>query len=132
MTVAVAVDPPNVAIVWPHVKHWIKKAYQRCDLGRFDETEPKVLSGRYVLWVIWNEPTIEGAGLTFIYHTEAAKVCQIIVYGGEGYRFEMLEAIENYARAEGCDCVRFLGRKGWARVMKNYTQTKVILERKLK
>ena len=32
----------------------------------------------------------------------------------------LLDGIEAFARAEGCDAMRIIGRKGWARVLKDY------------
>ena len=39
--------------------------------------------------------------------------------------------IEAYAKAEGCACVRIYGRKGWARVLKDYQVEQIVLERQL-
>jgi hypothetical protein len=43
----------------------------------------------------------------------------------------LFEKIEQYAREEGCSCVRIYGRKGWERVLQGYRVEHVILERQL-
>ena len=52
-----------------------------------------------------------------------------------GNRFElvsrMLPDIENWARDLGCDSVEVVGRKGWKRVLPDYTQPHTILEKSL-
>lgn len=128
---AVCVDPKQVHIVWPEVSHWIRRAFQRGDLGRFGDCEQDVLNGRSLLWLIWNEPRIEGAAVTQIYETENSLVCEIRAYGGDGFRTELVKRVEDYARAEGCDVVRIFGRKGWLRVLRDYTAPKIILEKRL-
>ena len=42
-----------------------------------------------------------------------------------------MSRIEGWARAEGAALVRIYGRKGWARVLKNYHVSNVVLERRL-
>lgn len=106
---------------------------QRGDLGRFDDVEADVLDGRALLWLVWNEPDIEGCAVTQLGRTEKSKVCTIVACGGEDARrwISLIGRIEEYARAEGCDVVRILGRKGWQRMLRNYSAPKVVLERRL-
>lgn len=106
---------------------------ERGDLGRFDDVERDVLNGSALLWLAWNEPKIEGAAVTQLSTTEKSKVCTIVACGGEGFRrwVHLIEQLEDYARNEGCDCTRILGRPGWQRVLKDYAAKKVILEKAL-
>ena len=43
----------------------------------------------------------------------------------------LLDRHREFARAEGCDAMRIIGRKGWARVLKDYRAKRVILEKEL-
>ena len=43
----------------------------------------------------------------------------------------LLEGIENFARAEGCEATRIIGRKGWARVLTSYQAKRIVLEKDL-
>jgi hypothetical protein len=130
---AVCVDPKQVTCVWECVKHWIKRAMERGDLGTFDAVEDDVITGQALLWLVWSDPEIQGAAVTQIVTTQNSKVCMITACGGENMRLwlPLIEKIEGYARDEGCDAVRILGRKGWMRVLKDYRAPAVILERRL-
>ena len=130
---AICVDPKLVHIVWPEVSHWIKLALERGDLGLFSEVVDDVLAGRSLLWLAWNRPRIVGAAVTQIYRTEKSKVCLIVACGGVGITDWLIgiRQIEEYAKAEGCDVVRILGRKGWLRMLKDYSAPKIVLERRL-
>jgi hypothetical protein len=43
----------------------------------------------------------------------------------------LLERIEEFARAEGCEATRIIGRKGWARVLTSYRTKRIVLEKDL-
>lgn len=106
----------------------------RGDLGTFESVERDTLAGRALLWLVWREPdTIEAICITQIAHTEKSKVCTVIACSGTKPRrwLHLLERIEMYARGTDCDCVRIFGRKGWLRLLKDYSAPKVILEKRL-
>jgi hypothetical protein len=43
----------------------------------------------------------------------------------------LLEGIEDFARAEGCEATRIMGRRGWARVLTSYQTKRIVLEKDL-
>ena len=45
------VDPAQVAKIWPHVAHFIRRAMERGGMGRFDDVERDVLSANAYLWL---------------------------------------------------------------------------------
>lgn len=132
MVDGVCVHPVIVHLIWPQVSHWIKRALERGDLGRFDILEQDVLAGRAILWLAI-EDEILGAGVTQFEQTEKSQVCVLRAVGGTQFKKWacVLPTIENYARMFGCNKVRFAGRRGWERLIKNYTATKVVMERQL-
>jgi len=106
---------------------------ERGDLGTFEAVEDDVIAGQALLWLVWNAPQIQGAAVTQIVATQNSRVCVIVACGGDNMRLwlPLIEKIESYARDEGCDAVRILGRKGWMRVLKSYSAPAIILERRL-
>ncbi len=130
---AICVDPKKVDLIWPEVSYWIKRAMERGDLGTFDRVEDDVLNGHALLWLALVWPDIEGVAVTQIGRTEKSKVCTIIACGGRHMSrwLSAIAPIEQYAREQGCDVVRILGRKGWLRALKDYRAPKVVLEKKL-
>jgi hypothetical protein len=129
----VCVDPKKISEVWPHVLHFVKAAMKRGDMGTFADLQRDVLSGGALLWLVWRKPVLESAVVTQIILTERSKVCMIQACGGSMVlrRLDLLAKIEDYAKQQGCHCVRILGRRGWARVLPNYHETKIVLERPL-
>ena len=125
------IDPARVWGVWPLVSHWIKAAMRRGDFGTFRRIEDDVLSGGALLWVFWDGTEISSAVVTQIGIVESGKVCTIIACGGDKVliNLKQLSRIEGYARKEGCRAMRIVGRKCWARALKEYKQTRVVLEK---
>ena len=133
MAELVCVNPADVEKYWPKVSHWIKAALRRTDLGLFSDLEAAALGGRAILWVAFVDGVLQSAALTQIENSENSKSCSVLACGGEGENDwpQLLAGIERYAKFFGCNCMRIAGRKGWARVLKNYKTTMVVLERRL-
>lgn len=108
---------------------------ERGDLGTFADVEGDVLSGGALLWLVWEDPVVLGAAVTQISQAETSKYCMIVACGGECAMswIPLISKIETYARNEGCELMRILGRKGWVRVLKDkgYAESRVVLEKRL-
>ena len=106
---------------------------ERGDLGRFDIVEADVKSAGAILWVAYVNRELASAAVTQIDQTERSKVCTVLACGGSGVNnwIQLLELIETYARNNGCDLVRFMGRKGWKQLLPEYRTDKVIMEKRL-
>lgn len=130
----VRVHPEHVALVWPHVAERLCAAYLRTDLGHTLDLESDVLKDGATLWVA-GQPggKIDAALVTKLVWTDRNLVCIITACGGAGMArwFDHLKAIERWAKAEGATKMRLYGRKGWARVLKNYRTSNIVMERAL-
>jgi len=103
---------------------------------------------------------IDAAAVTELHRTEWRKVCVVVACGAPSGRLGasgrsrpssravasradssratdmrrwigLLERIEEFARAEGCEATRIIGRKGWARVLTSYQTKRIVLEKDL-
>lgn len=122
------VDPKDVAKTWPLASGLIRSAIERTDLSDFEDIERDVLTGDLLLWLAISD-RIEAAAVT----RKSRNICTLVACAGHQRDrwLPLFAKIENYAKAEGCKCVRIYGRKGWERVLKNYRAEHVILERQL-
>lgn len=107
-------------------------AYDRTDLGHSSSLDTDVLSGRALLWIVHGDG-IECALVTRLETTQHSKVCFIAALGGKGAGrwLHLIEQLEDYAKAEGCDCIRWMGRRGWKRKLPGYREVGVIMERQI-
>ena len=154
----VCVPPEKVALAWPPVRSLIVAAMKRGDLSSFGPVEDSVLRGDALLWLALtyedgDAVRIDAAAVTELRRTEWRKVCVVVACGApsrvrpssrahasraDASRatdmrrwIRLLEGIENFARAEGCEATRIIGRKGWARVLTSYQAKRIVLEKDL-
>lgn len=129
----VCVDPQRIHDIWPHVSPLLRAACFRTGLNAFSDIETDVLGGSSLLWIAWNGHGIEAAAATVLINSEIGKVCVITVCGGSGMKrwLPLIGQIENYAKSEGCTRVRIYGRKGWLRVLDDYEQKHLIMDKEV-
>lgn len=129
----VCVHPNDVPKVWPLVRSLVLSALLRTDLGHTKDVEGDVLSGNSQLWLAINGDRIDAAAATLLRRTDRHLVCVLTALGGTNREtwFPLLAKIEDWAKSEGAARLRIYGRKGWARVLKNYHVSNVVLERLL-
>lgn len=124
--------PPDKAAHLPHVWGWLQKAIKRSGDWSFTEIFNGIFDGQFVMWIAVDDATkICAVGVTQL--TEPPRTCNVLAAGGsaEGKWPELMVQIENYARAEGCVRLRVSGRKGWARVLRDFYQPYITLEKAL-
>jgi hypothetical protein len=125
---AICVDPNRVAEIWPHVAPLVKKAIDR-GFSDFSAIEANVFDGLHLVWLACDGEKIVGVAVTSL----VGDACEIIAAAGEDVRswIHLIGPIEDYAQAEGRKRMRIIGRQGWKRLLPDYKQQAVVLERKL-
>jgi hypothetical protein len=158
--VTFCVPPARIKQIWPHVSHLIAAAMRRGGISDFAELERAVLAGENLLWLALRADdlpppragegggggkergglargghtgTILAAAVTALHTVNGDKLCTIVACGGrERARWLALKsALEDFARAEGCRAIRILGRSGWARLLPDYSTTRILLQKEL-
>ena len=132
MVELVCVDPELVDQFWPHASKLIKAAIDRTGLCEFTDIESQVLSGRQLLWLAWSG-SIVAAATTELVKINGHLVCVLTACGGHQRErwLPLLAKIEQFAKDEGCSCLRIFGRRGWERVLNDYRVEHIILEKQL-
>ena len=127
------VDPAHVEKIWPHVAHLVRRAMERGGMGRFADIERDVLGANAYLWVALEQGAVLAAAVTQVTQENGRRLCTIVACGGrERARWLALKsALEDFARAEGCRAIRILGRSGWARLLPDYSTTRILLQKEL-
>jgi hypothetical protein len=108
---AICVDPQRIMQVWPLVKDLVKQAIDR-GFSDFSAIEANVLDGMHLVWLAY-DGKIRGVAVTGL----VGDACEIIAASGTG--------VGSWLH------LRIIGRQGWKRLLPDYKQQAVVLERKL-
>jgi hypothetical protein len=129
----VCVDPARVQDIWPHVAHLVRRAIARGGLTDVGAVERSVCRGDALLWLAWDGENILAAAVTELARIGRVKVCTIVACGGTNFPLfaPLIAGLERHAREEGCARMRVCGRRGWARLLADYSTTRIVLEKEL-
>lgn len=132
MTALVCVPPDQVDAIWPHVAPFIERPFAK----RGDDTPESIKSdidaGDALLWVIW-DGSLLAAGVTRIVPTRRRKVLRVVCWSGNDIALwiHLIKELEAYGKREGCDVCRIEGREGWKKMLSEYRQPYIVLEKAL-
>lgn len=133
----ICVDPNAIHNIWPLVEPLLRRAVARTGLTAFCDIEQEILSGYSLLWLAADEEDdrieILAAASTRLQQVDAGKVCVITACAGTSMPrwLPLIHRIEEFAKDEGCNCVRIFGRKGWLRALDGYALGHVVLDKQL-
>lgn len=96
-----------------------------------DELRDELKLSKKQLWGLQEAGAVRGICITRI----AGKCCEIYAAVGSqskrGQIIALYNHVEQWARDIGCDRMRVIGRKGWMRLLANYQQVGIVLEKDL-
>lgn len=114
-----AIGGPAIATYWGDVWPLVELAVKRTH-GRHSERSvyERIWDGDFQCWLAGNEAMpIQLAVITEIVNYPCQRWCRIVFGGGSeaSAYLGFLEAIETWAKANGCEGVEIIGRPGWSR-----------------
>lgn len=125
------VGKEQIISIWPDIEPLIIRAISVYNDHSLDDIFQSLLMRERQLWISGNSD-IDYIIITKIYHKQQDKRCLLELCAGRGAgALPYLNIIENWARDAGCDRIELVGRKGWLRVLKDYSQNIYILEKEL-
>lgn len=129
----VCVDPEKINAIWPHVEPLLRPVMVRSGEMLLTDLAKALVERRMLLWLAWDGTEIVGACVTELSRTTRGLVCIIVAMGGNDRKrwLHFTKQLEDFARAEKCVAMRLYGRKGWKRVLRDYRETRIILEKEL-
>jgi hypothetical protein len=122
MTVSlVPIQPADLDAYWPIVSSWVGAAASDIASWSADDWKRKVETSHAQLWLVRLGPIVTGVIITEIYDTAAGKTCALPIVGGTHMKesLPVLDAIESWAKSEGCTRLQGDGRKGWVKALQN-------------
>jgi len=126
-------EADEIETLWPEAEPHIKNAFRRGG-GDFEETKSAVLNGEALLWFASAGDDVVALAVTQVCIEGDRRICHILALVGLTPAREWMHRLvdlENYARAMDCTAMRLRGRKGWMRMLPDYRQPYVTLEKDL-
>jgi hypothetical protein len=123
----------HVPQVWGLAAPYLDKAVKAGALQSLEEWRGECINGGKQLWFVWANETCHGAGVTSLCETPQGRTCIIDGFGAKtgSQWLATLPVLEQWAKSQGCVCVRLYGRVGWAEKLKDYALKGVILDKDL-
>lgn len=120
------VPAENVQFFWADVEPYLYNAVVLVNESTTDEILHNILSGYYVLWIVYDEDVgVTGAAVTSMVKYPH-NVSLVIDYLGtnagvmEDNADKFMKVLQSWAFDNGCTTVEVHGRKGWGRALKKY------------
>ena len=126
-------EPTQVATIWPHVSHLVRRAMARGRMGCFADVEADVLGANAYLWLAIDSGSVLAAAVTKVTAENGERLCTIVACAGHEWKKfgPLIAGLEAYARAEGCVAIEICGRPGWRRRLPDYRLAKIVIRKRL-
>jgi hypothetical protein len=121
--------------LWLHAKPHIERFSSETMLISPDDMYRDISTGDKQLWMTEAEGIVNAVVITQIYPTQKGSICCVwAACGNSGIEslVKVLGEIEKWARSIDCVALEIRGRKGWSRVLPQFKQTGVLLEKDLR
>ena len=117
----------DIPSFWPHAADLIQRGIDTYGEFSLEEVYQALINGQYQLWVAGDK----GVEAILITHINS-NVCYVEICAGDGIKsLSYLKVVEKWAGELGCTSIEISGRRGWAKVLKDYKIKKIILRKSL-
>jgi hypothetical protein len=125
------VVPEHFEDVWSKISHFLEPALDdTMGLLSIDDLRIICKTGASQLWVVTKSGYAVGAFVTKVQQAPKFKILDIEYLGGIDFQtwgIDLMKEFEKNAKEQGITAMRICGRKGWAKLFKDYKeQTHII------
>lgn len=117
------IESERISDYWVDIENYLCAAVSRDDgQSTIGSVYSDLKTGHSQLWIARVDNDIVCACVTDIVQYPASKRLLIKYCGGQLMTvwIDFIETIKGFAKAEGCDSVEVVGRKGWEKVLHKY------------
>ena len=113
----------DIDLIWHRIKDYVQGAADYT-YGRFtaNDIRSRCKSQNQQLWIAHNGEEVYGFVITQMSDYPQLRALIMHFTGGKElplWKDDMLKALQEFARNNGCDIIESYGRGGWAKVFKN-------------
>jgi len=124
----------NAVHLWSSVEPVLERAVSRNGGFTMNDILQHVSRGTMQMWLSIQDNEIEAVGITKIEVYPQKKTCLLLFVAGKDYENwkPYLKDLEEWAVKIGCTELKFIGRKGWARIITDYDDNNVMYTKQLR
>lgn len=125
----------SLEALWEYAKPHIERFSDETLLADPSDILQDLKEGNKQLWLVEKSGSVAAVAVTQIYETRKGRVCCIwAACGTLGIKgiAPAFNEIEKWARDIDCVALEIKGRKGWARILPEFKQTAICLEKDLR
>ena len=117
---------------WNEIEPLVKRVLNKIDLYyTIEYIKESLLRAEMQLWTSLEGTQIKSICITQIQIHPKYKFLNIVMQAGQLASVEHLHQIEQWGKSQGCTRVKLTGRRGWKRVLPDYKETLIKLEKEL-
>jgi len=118
---------------WDKIEPFVKRVLQKIELCySIENIKDSLKAKKMQLWTSYVGTQLKGVCITRItIHPKNYKFLEIVLAAGNLQALPELKQIEQWGKDNQCKLIKFEGRKGWARALKDYKVSTVILIKEL-
>lgn len=117
---------------WDEIEPLVKRVLNKIDLYyTIEYIKESLLRAEMQLWTSLEGTQIKSICITQIQIHPKYKFLNIVMQAGQLASVEHLHQIEQWGKSQGCTRVKLTGRRGWKRVLPDYKETLIKLEKEL-
>ncbi len=120
--------------VWDKIKHEVARTNE--DVFNDEDVKLFINEGYYTLWLILENTTnnVIAVITTEFVEFPRDKVCRIVTVSGNRMKewvTETLSVLEKWAKEQGCSYMDCYGRKGWKKILLEYSEHSILFRKQL-
>ena len=117
---------------WYEIEPFIKRVLNKIDLYyTVDNIKKSLLRAEMQLWTSLEGTQIKSVCITQIQIHPKYKFLDIVLLAGQMDSVEHLTQVEQWGKSQGCTKVKITGRRGWKRLLPDYKEELIKLEKEL-
>jgi len=128
-------EPEDVAYVWEEVVPLLARVapHTEGEMEPDDYIEP-LTHGDMQLWVVVENKHVNAALVTQIIPYPQKRILRLISLAGDNFQDikDFLEMVEVFALKNGCTALEMWGRKGWKKLLSDWTVSYIVYTKDLK
>jgi len=125
------IQSDEIDATWDEISPFVQRVIDKIDLYHTLKEIKEALKTEQMQLFVDRKDGIKSICVTQIVVKPNYKFLEIVLNAGHLSSVPLFRRIEQWAKEKGCKKVTLIGRPGWGKVLSDYKQTEITLEKEL-